>query len=80
VEEERKVLHGITEDLINAGFEGKNENRNASKSGWTFFGLFKNERRKGDAKPDKFSYSDVTSPLIHQRSCHDVHVLKCMIF
>jgi tRNA uridine 5-carboxymethylaminomethyl modification enzyme len=34
---------------------------------------------KGDVKPDKFSYSDVTSPLIHQRSCHmtytslDVH-------
>jgi tRNA uridine 5-carboxymethylaminomethyl modification enzyme len=26
--------------------------------------------KKRDAKPDKFSYSDVTSPLIHQRSCH----------
>ena len=25
---------------------------------------------KGDAKPDKFSYSDLTSPLTHQRSCH----------
>jgi tRNA uridine 5-carboxymethylaminomethyl modification enzyme len=24
---------------------------------------------KGDAKPD-VSYSDVTSPLVHQRSCH----------
>ena len=25
---------------------------------------------KGDARPDKFSYSDVTSPLTHQRSCY----------
>ncbi len=25
---------------------------------------------KGDAKPDKFSYSDLTIPLTHQRSCH----------
>jgi tRNA uridine 5-carboxymethylaminomethyl modification enzyme len=33
-------------------------------------GLFENERRKGDAKPDKFSYSDLTAPLTHQRSCH----------
>jgi tRNA uridine 5-carboxymethylaminomethyl modification enzyme len=23
-----------------------------------------------DAKPDKFSYSDLTAPLTHQRSCH----------
>jgi tRNA uridine 5-carboxymethylaminomethyl modification enzyme len=52
--------HGITEDLINAGLKLKNENRNASKSGWTFFGLFKMNEEKGDAKPDKFSYSDLT--------------------
>jgi hypothetical protein len=45
-----------------------NENRNASKSGWTFVGLLK-MNEEGDAKPDKFSYSDVT-PLVHQRSCH----------
>ena len=25
---------------------------------------------KGDPRPDKFSYSDVTSPLTHQRSCY----------
>jgi tRNA uridine 5-carboxymethylaminomethyl modification enzyme len=35
-------------------------------------------KMEGDARPDKFSYSDVTSPLVHQRSCHmtytsDVH-------
>jgi tRNA uridine 5-carboxymethylaminomethyl modification enzyme len=55
VEEGESASHGITEDLINAGFEGR-MNRNASKSGWTFFGLFENERRKGDAKPDKFLF------------------------
>jgi tRNA uridine 5-carboxymethylaminomethyl modification enzyme len=39
----------------------------------------KMNEEKGDARPDKFSYSDVTSPLVHQRSCHmtytslDVH-------
>jgi tRNA uridine 5-carboxymethylaminomethyl modification enzyme len=26
----------------------------------------KMNEEKGDAKPDKFSYSDVTSPLVHQ--------------
>jgi tRNA uridine 5-carboxymethylaminomethyl modification enzyme len=39
----------------------------------------KMNEEKGDDKPHKFSYSDVTRPLIHQRSCHmtytslDVH-------
>jgi tRNA uridine 5-carboxymethylaminomethyl modification enzyme len=38
----------------------------------------KMNEEKGDARPDKFSYSDLT-PLVHQRSCHmtytslDVH-------
>jgi hypothetical protein len=31
---------------------------------------------KGDARPDKFSYSDVTSPLVHQRSCHMTYTLN----
>jgi tRNA uridine 5-carboxymethylaminomethyl modification enzyme len=29
---------------------------------------YKMNEEKGDAKPDKFSYSDVTSPLVHQKS------------
>jgi hypothetical protein len=32
-------------------------------SGWTFFGLFE-MNEESDAKPDKFSYSDLTAPLI----------------
>jgi hypothetical protein len=57
-----------------------NENRNASKSGWTFVGLFKmNEEEKGDAKPDKFSYSDVTS-FIRDRVTWRTRHLKFMIF
>jgi tRNA uridine 5-carboxymethylaminomethyl modification enzyme len=54
--------HGITEDLINAGFEAGRMKTGTPPSGWTFFGLFEmNEER--DAKPDKFSYSDLTAPL-----------------
>jgi tRNA uridine 5-carboxymethylaminomethyl modification enzyme len=70
------AAYGITEDLINAGFES-GRMKQGLKSGWTFFGF--SERRKGDARPDKFSYSDLTTPLVHQRSCHmtytslDVH-------
>ena len=39
----------------------------------------KMNEEKGDAKPDKFSYSDITKPLVHQKSCYmtytslDVH-------
>jgi tRNA uridine 5-carboxymethylaminomethyl modification enzyme len=57
----RKRFGWNTEDLINAGFEAGRMKTGTPPSGWTFFGLFeKNERRKGDAKPDKFSYSDLT--------------------
>jgi tRNA uridine 5-carboxymethylaminomethyl modification enzyme len=56
VEERASASHGITEDLINAGFEAGRMKTGTPPSGWTFFGLFENERRKGDAKPDKFSY------------------------
>jgi tRNA uridine 5-carboxymethylaminomethyl modification enzyme len=37
----------------------------------------KMNEEKGDARPDKFSYSDVTSPLVHQRSCHMTLYFKC---
>jgi tRNA uridine 5-carboxymethylaminomethyl modification enzyme len=39
----------------------------------------KMNEEKGDVKPDKFSYSDITKPLTHQKSCYmtytslDVH-------
>jgi tRNA uridine 5-carboxymethylaminomethyl modification enzyme len=56
----RKCFAWNTEDLINAGFEAGRMKTGTPPSGWTFFGLFENERRKGDAKPDKFSYSDLT--------------------
>jgi hypothetical protein len=49
---EEKESHGITEDLINAGFEGRMKTGTSKR--WTFFGLFENERRKGDAKRISF--------------------------
>jgi tRNA U34 5-carboxymethylaminomethyl modifying enzyme MnmG/GidA len=40
------AAYGITEDLINAGFESGRMKTGTLKSGWTFFGFFENERRK----------------------------------
>jgi tRNA uridine 5-carboxymethylaminomethyl modification enzyme len=65
-----RVPHGITEDLINAGFEaGRMKTGTPPRVDGRSLD-YSNERRKGDAKPDKFSYSDLTAPLTHQRSCH----------
>ncbi|WP_289666158.1 tRNA uridine-5-carboxymethylaminomethyl(34) synthesis enzyme MnmG [Flavobacterium panacagri] len=71
---------GITEDLIKAGFEaGRMKTGTPPRVDGRSLDYSKMNEEKGDAKPAKFSYSDVTSPLIHQRSCHmtytslDVH-------
>ena len=72
--------YGITEDLVNAGFQaGRMKTGTPPRvDGRSLDDSTMNEE-KGDAKPDKFSYSDVTTPLTHQRSCHmtytslDVH-------
>jgi tRNA uridine 5-carboxymethylaminomethyl modification enzyme len=37
----RRVLHGVTEDLIAAGFESGRMKTGTPPSGWTFVGLFK---------------------------------------
>jgi tRNA uridine 5-carboxymethylaminomethyl modification enzyme len=42
----KSAAYGITEDLINAGFESGRMKTGRLKSGWTFFGFFENERRK----------------------------------
>lgn len=71
---------GITEDLIKAGFEaGRMKTGTPPRVDGRSLDYSKMNEEKGDAKPSKFSYSDVTSPLVHQRSCHmtytslDVH-------
>jgi len=71
---------GITEDLVQAGFEsGRMKTGTPPRVDGRSLDYSKMNEEKGDARPDKFSYSDVTSPLIIQKSCHmtytslDVH-------
>ncbi|GAA3751333.1 tRNA uridine-5-carboxymethylaminomethyl(34) synthesis enzyme MnmG [Flavobacterium ginsengisoli] len=62
---------GITEDLIKAGFEaGRMKTGTPPRVDGRSLDYSKMNEEKGDATPAKFSYSDVTSPLTHQRSCY----------
>lgn len=62
---------GITEDLIKAGFEaGRMKTGTPPRVDGRSLDYSKMNEEKGDAVPDKFSYSDLTVPLAHQRSCH----------
>ena len=74
------AAYGITEDLVNVGFEsGRMKTGTPPRVDGRSLDYSKMNEEKGDDKPDKFSYSDVTKPLIHQKSCHmtytslDVH-------
>ena len=65
------AAYGITEDLVNAGFQsGRMKTGTPPRVDGRSLDFTKMNEEKGDVKPDKFSYSDETSPLIHQRSCH----------
>ncbi len=65
------AAYGITEDLINAGFEaGRMKTGTPPRVDGRSLDYSKMNEEKGDAKPDKFSYSDVTKPLAIQKSCH----------
>jgi len=62
---------GITEDLIKAGFEaGRMKTGTPPRVDGRSLDYSKMNEEKGDAKPSKFSYSDMTAPLTHQRSCY----------
>jgi len=72
--------YGITEDLVNAGFEsGRMKTGTPPRVDGRSLDYSKMNEEKGDEKPDKFSYSDATKPLHFQKSCHmtytslDVH-------
>jgi tRNA uridine 5-carboxymethylaminomethyl modification enzyme len=63
--------YGITEDLVKAGFQaGRMKTGTPPRVDGRSLDYSKMNEEKGDIKPDKFSYSDLTSPLRHQRSCH----------
>ena len=71
---------GITEDLVKVGFEsGRMKTGTPPRVDGRSLDYSKMNEEKGDEKPEKFSFSNQTSPLVHQRSCHmtytslDVH-------
>ena len=62
---------GITEDLIQAGFEaGRMKTGTPPRVDGRSLDYSKMNEEKGDVRPDKFSYSDLTKPLEFQKSCH----------
>ncbi|GIZ08044.1 tRNA uridine-5-carboxymethylaminomethyl(34) synthesis enzyme MnmG [Flavobacterium sp. UMI-01] len=62
---------GITEDLVKLGFEaGRMKTGTPPRVDGRSLDYSKMNEEKGDVKPHKFSYSDETSPLVHQRSCY----------
>jgi tRNA uridine 5-carboxymethylaminomethyl modification enzyme len=74
------AAYGITEDLIKVGFEsGRMKTGTPPRVDGRSLDYSKMKEEPGDERPDKFSYSDRTKPLIHQRLCHmtytslDVH-------
>ncbi len=71
---------GITEDLVKIGFEaGRMKTGTPPRVDGRSLDYSKMREEPGDDNPDKFSYSDETKPLIHQKLCHmtytslDVH-------
>jgi tRNA uridine 5-carboxymethylaminomethyl modification enzyme len=65
------AAYGITDDLVKAGFEaGRMKTGTPPRVDGRSLDYSKMNEELGDAKPDKFSYSDETKPLVHQRSCH----------
>ena len=74
------AAYGITDDLVKAGFEaGRMKTGTPPRVDGRSLDYSKMNVEGGDARPDKFSYSDETSPLTRQRDCHmtytslDVH-------
>ena len=72
--------YGITEDLVNAGFEaGRMKTGTPPRVDGRSLDYTKMREEPGDVNPDKFSYSDETQSLKEQRLCHmtytslDVH-------
>lgn len=74
------AAYGITEDLVKAGFEsGRMKTGTPPRVDGRSLDYSKMIEEPGDIRPDKFSYSDETKPLSHQKLCHmtytslDVH-------
>lgn len=65
------AAYGITEDLVKAGFEsGRMKTGTPPRVDGRSLNYSKMRLEPGDVVPAKFSYSNKTSPLQHQRDCH----------
>ena len=65
------AAYGITEDLVNAGFDaGRMKTGTPPRVDGRSLDYSRMNEEKGDEFPSKFSYSDHTSVLKHQKSCH----------
>ena len=66
-----RASKGITEQLVSLGFEsGRMKTGTPPRVDGRSLDYSKMEEQKGDEIPEKFSYSDDTSPLKEQRSCY----------
>jgi len=66
-----KASTGITQDLIDLGFEaGRMKTGTPPRVDGRSLDFSKMIEQPGDEIPEKFSYSDETKPLKKQRSCH----------
>lgn len=65
------AAYGITEDLVKAGFTaGRMKTGTPPRVDGRSLDYSKMLEQPGDVNPDKFSYLDVTKPLVEQRSCY----------
>lgn len=66
-----RAATGITEELVELGFEsGRMKTGTPPRVDGRSLDYSKMIEQPGDERPEKFSYSDMTSPLSVQRSCH----------
>ncbi|WP_290701599.1 tRNA uridine-5-carboxymethylaminomethyl(34) synthesis enzyme MnmG [Lacinutrix sp.] len=69
-----KAATGITEQLINLGFEsGRMKTGTPPRVDGRSLDFSKMVEQPGDVNPEKFSYLDTTKPLEYQRSCYLGH-------
>ena len=66
-----KAATGITEQLVTLGFDsGRMKTGTPPRVDGRSLDFSKMLEQPGDENPEKFSYLDITKPLINQRSCH----------
>ena len=65
------AAYGITDDLVKVGFEaGRMKTGTPPRVDGRSLDYSKMREEPGDEFPNKFSYSDETKPLAHQKLCH----------